>query len=54
MLYHIDQAAELGPERISWTSINDTGEHWTFGQLTVLGDTISVHSQKKLVKLRWK
>lgn len=53
MLYHIDLAAEFGPERISWTSIDDTGEHW-FGQPAVIGDTIYVRSQKELVKLRWK
>ena len=54
MLYHIDLDAEFGPERISWTSIDNTGEHSTFGQPSVIGDTIYVRSQKELVKLRWK
>ena len=54
MLYHINLATEFGPECISWTSFDDTGEHWTFGQPAVIGDTIYVRSHKELVKLRWK
>jgi outer membrane protein assembly factor BamB len=54
LLYRIDLAGDFSPERISWTSIDDTGEHWTFGQPAVIGDIIYVRSQKELVKLRWK
>jgi hypothetical protein len=55
VLYRIDLGGdfEFSPERVSWISIDDAGEHWTFGAPAVTEDGIYVRSQLELVKLKW-
>jgi hypothetical protein len=53
VLYRVDLSGKFSPERISWTSIDSKGEHWTFGEPAVTDDAVYVRSQRDLVRLKW-
>ena len=51
LLYIIDTERTLTPQSISWRSIEETPQSWTFGQPAIDDAHIYIRSQRELVKL---
>ncbi len=51
VLYIIDLSVPFGPDALSWKSIEETGQSWTFGEPAIDDTFIYIRSQRELVKL---
>ncbi len=50
MLYIIDLAKPFSPDALTWKSINESGDSWTFGEPAIDDSHIYIRSQRELVK----
>jgi hypothetical protein len=51
ILYIIDLTKPFSPEAISWKSISEAGDSWTFGEPAIDDSHIYLRSQRELVKI---
>lgn len=51
LLYIIDTSRSFSPDVISWRSIEQTAQSWTFGEPAIEESHIYIRSQRELVKL---
>ena len=52
LLYVIDKTSPFSPDAISWSSIEESAQSWTFGEPAIDESHLYIRSQRELVKLR--